>query len=264
MKASSCAHLRNSRIVIFFLIAYSISWALWITLFARHLYFRAGLGLWLYLGAIFAPHISAVMITAFDGGPLGLRAFYRVVFRSLPFRWAVIATSVPPMVYLARDSIAIVFHLPHPSFFHHPPRTLAVLVFGQLAVVMGEEPGWRGFALPRLIERLGPNVGTLILGIAWAFWHLPLFAVPGTAQYGIPFLPFLITLMAWSLLVTFIVMQTRGSAVGAMLFHASANVCDFTMWEPSAQVVALAPWVILAAVAIRLSAGPRWLERARR
>ena len=241
--------LRDLRTVMFFLIAYSISWAAWITLFARHLSHLVGLGLCLYLAAVLAPHGSAVVITAVERGRPGLRAFYRVVFRRVPFRWVVIAISVPPIVYLTRDALTIVFHLPHDSFFHHPPRTLAALIFGQLAVVLGEEPGWRGFALPRLIERLGPNVGTLILGIAWAFWHLPLFVVAGTAQYGTPFTPFLVTLMAWSMVITLVVIRARGSAVGAMLFHASANVCAFTMWESDARVFALGPWVVAAAIA---------------
>lgn len=241
--------LRDLRTVLFFLIAYSISWTAWITLFARHLSYRVGSGFWLYLAAVLAPHASAVVITAVERGRPGFRAFYRLIFRRAPFRWVIIAISLPPIMYLTRDVIAIAFHLSHDSFFHHPQRTLAALVFGQLAVVLGEEPGWRGFALPRLIERLGPNVGTLILGIAWALWHLPLFLVAATPQYGTPFLPFLVELTAWSMLITLVVMHARGSAVVAMLFHASGNLCAFTMWEPDARVFALGPWVVAAIIA---------------
>ena len=241
--------LRDLRTAIFFLIAYSISWAAWITLFARHLSHRVGGGFWLYLAAVLAPHASAVVITAVERGRAGLRAFYCLVFRRVPFRWIIIAISVPPIMYLTRDAIAIAFHLPHDSFFHHPQRTLAALIFGQLVVVLGEELGWRGVALPRLIERLGPNVGTLLLGIAWASWHLPLFVVLGTPQYGTPFMPFLVELTAWSMVITLVVMHARGSAVPAMLFHASGNLCAFTMWEPDTRVFALGPWVIAAAIA---------------
>jgi hypothetical protein len=56
------------RTVLFFLTAYVISWAAWITLFARHLSHLVGLGLWLYLAAVLAPHASAVVITAVERG----------------------------------------------------------------------------------------------------------------------------------------------------------------------------------------------------
>jgi glycerol-3-phosphate acyltransferase PlsY len=59
----------------------------------------------------------------------------------------------------------------------------------------------------------------------------------------------LVTLTAWSMVITLVVMRSRGSAVAAMLFHPSANVCAFTMWEPDAWVFALGPWVLAAAIA---------------
>jgi membrane protease YdiL (CAAX protease family) len=242
---------------LFFVMAYSISWAAWIALFTLRLSHLADVGLCLYLVAVLAPHASAIIVTALERGRLGLRDFYRLVFRSVPILSVIVAITVPPMVYLSRQASAIVLQLPHDSFFHEPPRTLALLIFGQSAVALGEEPGWRGFALPRLTEKLGPIAGTLILGILWALWHAPLFVIAGTAQYGTPFVPFLITLVAWSMVVTLIVTRTRGSIVVAMLFHASANLCDFTMWQPNAWLPALGPWIVAAAVAIWFMRGDR-------
>ena len=225
------AQVRNSRIAMFFLIAYAISWTAWITLFARHLSPFAWPGRWLYLAAVLAPHAAAFVSTAVQGGRAELRAFYRRITRRVPFRWAIVAICVPPIIYLMRDAVSVVFRLPHDSFFYRPPRTVTALLLDQLAVVIREEPGWRGFALPRLLGRFGPIVGTLILGIAWACWHLPLFIISGTPQYGTGFLPFALELMAWSMVMTLVMMHARGSVVAAMLFHASANVCAFTMWQ---------------------------------
>jgi CAAX protease family protein len=233
----------------FFLIAYAISWTAWITLFAQRFCPFAGRGRWLYVAAVIAPHVAALVITAVEGGRAGLRTFYRRVLRQVPFRWVIVAICVPPIVYLIRDAIHVGFSLPHGAFFHHPPRTVSMLIFGQLVVVLGEEPGWRGFALPRLIARFGLLGGTLILGIAWAFWHIPLFMIRGTSQYGTGFLPFALMLMAWSMVITLIVICARGSVVPAMLFHASVNICAFTMWEPDAQLLALGPWVAVALLA---------------
>jgi membrane protease YdiL (CAAX protease family) len=241
--------LRNSRIAMFFLIAYAISWTAWITLFARHLPPFAWPGRWFYLAAVLGPHGAALVSTAVEGGSAELGAFYRRLTRQVPFRWAIAAICIPPIIYLVRDAMSVGFHLPHDSFFHRPPRTVMALVLGQLAVVLGEEPGWRGFALPRLVGRYGPIVGTLILGIAWAFWHLPLFIIPGTPQHGTGFLPFALELVAWSMIMTLIVIHARGTVVAAMLFHASANLCAFTMWQPDSQLFALGPWVVAAGIA---------------
>ena len=189
------------------------------------------------------------MTTAVEGGRAALRAFYQRVLRQVPFRWAILAICVPPTIDLIRDAIVVGSDLPHEAFFHHPPRTVMALILGQLVVVAGEEPGWRGFALPGLIARFGPIVGTLVLGIAWACWHLPLFMIAGTPQYGTGFLPFVLMLMAWSMVITLVVMRARGSVIPAMLFHASANICAFTMWEPDAQLLALGPWLVAAGIA---------------
>jgi membrane protease YdiL (CAAX protease family) len=54
----------------------------------------------------------------------------------------------------------------------------------------------------------------------------------------------------WSLIVTYLTRRARGSAVAAMLFHVSANFCDFTIWEPQSAVLALLPWVLAAAFTV--------------
>jgi uncharacterized protein len=233
----------------FFLIAYAISWTAWITLFVQHFSPYAGGGRWLYVAAIIAPHVAALVITAAEGGRAGLRAFYRRVLRRVPFRWAIVAICVPPIIYLIRDLFYVGFSLPYGAFFHHPPRTVSMLIVGQLVVVLGEEPGWRGFALPRLIARFGPIGGTLILGIAWAVWHLPLFMIAGTPQYETGFLPFALMLIAWSMVITLLVLRAQGSVIPAMLFHAAANICAFTMWEPDSPLLGLGPWVVAAVIA---------------
>jgi uncharacterized protein len=235
--------------VLFFGIAYAIAWAAWITLFALRLSFLGGVGIGLYLLAVVAPHVAAVAVTTLESGRVGLRDFYARVFRAASVRWLVISLVVPFGLYLVSQLLTVTAQMPHESFFHQPPRTLPMLILGQSAVALGEEPGWRGFALPRLARAWGPITGSLILGLAWSLWHLPLFMIAGTAQYGTPFLPFLTTLTAWSVVVALIMGRARGSVLVAMLFHASANVCDFTMWQPDAWPLAVGPWIGAAAVA---------------
>jgi CAAX protease family protein len=233
----------------FFLITYAISWTAWIILFAQHFSFLAGPGRWLYVIAVLAPHGAALVSVTVEGGRAELLGFYRRVLRQVPFQWVILAICVPPVIYLVRDAAVVGLGLPHGPLFHHPPRTVLTLAIGQTIVVLGEEPGWRGFALPRLIARFGPIVGTVILGIVWACWHLPLFMIPGTPQYGTSFLAFALMLITWSMVITLLVVRAQGSVIPAMLFHASANVCAFTMWEPDVELLALGPWIVAAAIA---------------
>jgi membrane protease YdiL (CAAX protease family) len=167
----------------------------------------------------------------------------------VPIKWIAIAITVPVIICLTPYLFAIYLGQSHDSLFHHPQRTWPTLILGQMVVAIGEEPGWRGFALPRLTSQLGRIGGTLVLGAAWAVWHLPLFMIAGTAQFGMPFVPFFILLTAWSLIMTLMVEHAHGSVLVAMLFHASANVCDFTMWQPPDRLSALGPWVGLALLA---------------
>ena len=244
----------------FFLIAYLISWSAWIALFLLHYSYLTGTGLYLYLVAILAPHASAVVVTILERGFVGLGTFYGRVFRRASVIWVGAAIVVPMVIYMIPFLVAIGLQLPRGPLLHQPPRTLPMLVLGQAAVALGEEPGWRGFALPSLTEKVGAIGASLALGVAWALWHLPLFIIAGTAQYGAPFLPFLVTLTAWSLIVTLLVVRAGGSVVVAMLFHISANLCDFTVWQADSRSVALCPWIVAALVAAWLMRGDAFLR----
>ena len=101
------------------------------------------------------------------------------------------------------------------------------LVFGFFSGPLFEEPGWRGFALPRLEEARGPLVGTLILGVLWGAWHLPQFLVPEwAAQNGGSdpgtILAFLVLVLTLAPLMTWVYNRT-GSLFLTMVTHASIN-----------------------------------------
>jgi membrane protease YdiL (CAAX protease family) len=101
------------------------------------------------------------------------------------------------------------------------------LVLGFFSGPLFEEPGWRGFALPRLELAHGPLVGTLILGVLWGAWHLPQFLVPEwAAQNGGSDLgtiaAFLLLVLTLSPLLTWVYNRT-GSLWMAMVTHAGIN-----------------------------------------
>jgi membrane protease YdiL (CAAX protease family) len=98
-----------------------------------------------------------------------------------------------------------------------------MLVMNVLTGATGEEPGWRAFATPRLQHHLGALGSSVILGVIWALWHLPLWFLEGTPQYSLPFVPFAISCVTETILLTWIYNNTKGSLAMTSLFHFSIN-----------------------------------------
>jgi membrane protease YdiL (CAAX protease family) len=103
-------------------------------------------------------------------------------------------------------------HLPLLVFIH-------VLVFS----IAGEELGWRGFALPGLVARQGTILASLSLGAVWAFWHAPLFLLPGVFDGAIPPLLFAVQSVASSFTYTHLHLAGGDLLIPAHLFHGSFN-----------------------------------------
>jgi membrane protease YdiL (CAAX protease family) len=106
-----------------------------------------------------------------------------------------------------------------------PFLSLFVYVFF-LGGPFGEETGWRGFALPRLQTTHAPLVGSLILGLIWALWHLPIFWVPA---WNFPptilnIVMFVIAAIAFTFVMTWVFNNTKGSLLIATLIHASFDM----------------------------------------
>ncbi|MGN6129314.1 MAG: CPBP family intramembrane glutamic endopeptidase [Nocardioidaceae bacterium] len=98
---------------------------------------------------------------------------------------------------------------------------LGYLVYGTGLFLLTEEAGWRGVLLPRAQRHLRPTAAALLVGTLWAGWHLPLLAVPGEGDYGLPLLPFVVLTVATSVLITALVNAAGGSVLVAALFHAA-------------------------------------------
>jgi membrane protease YdiL (CAAX protease family) len=96
---------------------------------------------------------------------------------------------------------------------------LSTAVLGQ----SGEELGWRGYALPRLAARFGLGGASVILGLAWATWHLPLFYLHGAVTFGQSFPVYLAQVTALSVALAWLYWRTGGSLLLTMLMHAAIN-----------------------------------------
>jgi uncharacterized protein len=222
--------LARHPLVSFFLLAFAFTWGYWWLIWAP-LQLSAPL---FQLGG-FGPTAAAFFMLAITSGKPGvLRLLRSYVQWRVGVKWyLVMLLAVPALMliaFLVIPGALADFRAPGPSFLLFYFSTFAwALVLG--GGPLGEEPGWRGFALPRLQQLYGPLVGTLIVGALWALWHLPLFFGPVSPKYVGPdatvisvciaFTEFLIAVTGFSVLMTWVFNNSRGSVLLAILLHVS-------------------------------------------
>jgi membrane protease YdiL (CAAX protease family) len=134
---------------------------------------------------------------------------------------------------------------------------------------LGEELGWRGFALPRLQQRHTALTSSVLLGLVWGLWHIPLYFVPGTGQHEIlrtgtsPAFAiggFVTWTIGLSVLLTWLFNQTRGSLIVVILFHAAVNLAAFLpaavgSTGSASLLNVLLTWIIAILVVVRFGRG---------
>jgi CAAX protease family protein len=243
----------------FFLLAFTFTWIIeFLLLGLLHL-----LPL-LFLAVLVGPTLSAFIMTGITERRVGVvRLLRRYVLWRVSFWWYLfVLIGIPALIlWSLLISPGALTKLPASV----PILGLAYLLTYLATFVLGgpllEEPGWRGFALPRLQQRFGPLRGTLLLGILWGLWHLPLFLVipgyngAGTGIVGIllPFSLFLLTVVAFAVLFTWVFNHTKGSLLLVMLLHTSINTA--ANFSGANSLVLSATFVALAVVVIAITKG---------
>ena len=203
--------IRRLPLVAFFVLACALTWWVYPLLFLSPLIGLLGL---------FGPALAAIVVTAATEGRAGIGALLRrVVHWRVPLRWWMVALGLPALLSLLA---ALLYAIGGSGELTLGRLTVLDLVL--VVLVVGEELGWRGYALPRLLERFSPLVASLVLGLLWGLWHLPTFFIPGTPQYGHPIPAFLLLTIAYSILLTWIWRPTGGSVLVATLAHGMINV----------------------------------------
>jgi membrane protease YdiL (CAAX protease family) len=204
-------------------VAYGISWPAW-TLQTALSDASPLAAIAAFALAGFGPAIAAVLLVALGTG--SLREWAGRTFRvRLPLRYYAVALGVPVLgvvlaggVHVAAfEGVATLEELP--SVLEYPVYLgFVVLLFGGQ-----EEPGWRGFAFPRLAETRPRLVAALLVGVAWVGWHLPLFVLPDTIQGEILFPLYALQLLAMSVILSWLTVAARWSVLPAVLLHAGGN-----------------------------------------
>jgi membrane protease YdiL (CAAX protease family) len=206
---------------LFFVLAFFITWSLqlpavlatrgWISGPPERYMMLVGLG-------AFGPAAAAMVTARLDG--TGVRTLLRPLGTwRVGARWYLAALVLPGAVFVAAAGAYDALGHGEPLFY--PPNQPAFIA-AAIVFPLGEEIGWRGFALPRLMERFGPLTASCIVGVLWTFWHVPMLTLQGVSPVlYLVFIPFMV---GGSVLFTWIYRHTRGSLLLAVLTHVGVHL----------------------------------------
>jgi membrane protease YdiL (CAAX protease family) len=229
--------------VLFFLLAFLITWSFFIpavTIIPEDLQI-----IFIILGA-FGPLLSAVISIRISYGSSVLKDWLRTIFKvRIPWYLYLLGMFVLPigvgllqlLVYLGLGG-ELDFSEAQPWFMY-----LFSLIPTALLSGGNEEPGWRGFALPALLERFKPWATTLILGFFHAAWHLPLMN-----YYGTNFLWYLLNVLPLTFFLNWFYLISRWSAWPVMFLHAGTNVIGSFLPTPREVLGGLGDFMVLRGI----------------
>jgi uncharacterized protein len=231
------SRLNVKALVAFFVLAYALSWSWAIPLAAAHLVVRRGEGWPTHYPMLLAPAIAAVVVTAWTLGRPGVHDLLARIARwRVPLRWWLAALSPAAFLGLALIAMAATGQaLPSAADFGQFSGIPAIGLVGVLLLItfvgaLGEETGWRGYALPQLQLRFSPLTSSLILAVLWFGWHLPQFLVIAAyrdfrpAQYVGMFLG----LTCGAVVLTWLYNRSGGSILLVIVWHGLYNFVSGT------------------------------------
>jgi membrane protease YdiL (CAAX protease family) len=232
MRAFVARHAVSS----YFVLAYAFSWSYWIPIAVHGDIVRMGDGWPTHFPGLLGPALAAIVITALvDGGPglrdLGARMLrWRVGWRW----WAVIAGTLALALLAVLVPLTLGGGLPTADDFF---RYSGLGMIGPLGVVVvalvvngfGEETGWRGFAVERLLPDHGLPWTALVVGLGWAGWHIPQFlVVESFRSLGPVLIGWFVGVLTGSVVMTYLYREGRHSILLVAAWHTAFNLVSAT------------------------------------
>ena len=216
----------RTQTAVFFVLAYAISWSLWLPAVLGGLSSDSPFVVALLLLGACGPSLAALLLTGLRQGRPGLKGLLgRLLKWRIGLRWYAAVLLGTPVLGLLAVALHDSAGGPHLAFSPALPWVFLPVAFllGLFGGPLNEEIGWRGYALPRLQAERTALISSIVLGTVWCFWHLPLFLLAGTSQSEMPFPAYLACVVALSVLITCLYNGAGGSLVIAVLAHAAFN-----------------------------------------
>ena len=243
--------VRRHPLISFFVLTYVVTWTLWAPLVVFRDQIPGPLVFVLIVLGSNVPSVLGVLFVALLRGRSGVRILLGRLLRArIGLRWylAAVALAVPA---LCAVWISTLLGGPSPVVV----TTISAVVVSFLFSIfpgsaVGEELGWRGFALPRLQARHSALAASLIVGAAWGIYHLPLFLLGSPTRPLALFLPFAIGSVIMSIFYTWMYNGTGGSLLIVVLLHATTNLPLTAVYAPLGERVVPVFWLLDAILAI--------------
>lgn len=213
----------QKKLTIFFCLTFVISWSFFVPLaFSQAgtgwIHLRLSIPIMTVLGTL-GPSIAALLTVRWTTGLWP--AIHRV---SWPKRWFLVVLLSPILICLVFAVFPALLLSSESARQLHWYALASLNVFNYSTIIggpLGEEPGWRGFALPHLQDVLPPWLASLILGVTWACWHLPLFLCRSWSSSSFP--QYALIVVGLSFIMTFLFNLSGQSTILAILVHAMFN-----------------------------------------
>jgi len=248
----------------FFFLTYAMTWVCFITVVmisqgpGPTAPARALAGGFLLLLGTFAPSLVALGITARAEGREDVRALLRpIVEWRVGTPWYLFAIGYLPAIKLSVALVHRVLTGSWPRFGTEPWYIIVVAIAISTPFQAGEEIGWRGYALPRLARRFGFARASILLGLIWSCWHLPIFFLRGADKYGQSFPVWTLQVVALSVAITWLYAHTNGSLLLTMLMHSAVN--QTVGLVPSANANPGNPFALSVSLVMWLTAAFLWV-----
>lgn len=266
--------MKRYPVLSYFVLAMLFSWATWAPLTARALGLTAQYASpYLHLVGGLGPLCAAIVMTVLCDGRAGVARLWEscTTLRGRG-RWIVLAITAPILLFVLSATALSVFAGAHivgadvGRSVEYPQLTRGAYWIANIVFYgFGEEVGWRGFALPRMQAKYTAWKSALLIGAAWALWHLPLFAFSaGMSSMGLGgAVGWFFSILTGSVLMTWLFNASGGSVLAVALFH---GVLDIVMTSPvgGAMPMTMGAMSTIWGVAIPIMLGTKNLSRAPR
>ena len=273
MRSVISVWMKQHPLASYFVLANVISWIIWTPLLLSSLGIR-GIPVLPYhhfFGAL-GPILAAIIMTGINSGKTGLRELLgRIVRWRVSIKWHLIALFGPVALFVIAAVIIRIRGGAWADFGQFGVSEefpqfglIAIWIFYTLTFGVGEETGWRGYALPRLQKSRSALSATLILSGFWALWHLPTFWYrPGYANMNIGgIIGWGFSLVTGAVLLTWLYNSSKGSILIVSLFHGSVDVA-FTSRVAQGDIVNIIGMMVMVwAIIVVLVTGPKNLSRS--